>query len=678
MSQKFSSLSFRRLCIMLIVTVMFASITAPVQAGVIRPKGWTQGFELIAGDGVTNSQFGTGMDIEGDTAIIGAVGTLAGTPVGVAYVYTRTNGSWNFQTKLSPSDGSPPKSFGNSVAISGDTVVIGAGGSSSEIGAAYVFVRSGTTWTQQAKLTASDGAVNDLFGGSVALDGNTAVVTARLDDISAVTDQGSAYVFVRSGTTWTQQAKLTASDGATTDNFGVAADIIGNIAIIGANQDDNTSLTDNGAAYVYTRSGTTWTQATKLIASDTSANDKLGRAVDMYGSEVLLGATGADAGYVFVNNAGTWTQSAKLKPASGFAQTGVSVGFEGNIALIGDNFNTVGGQANAGAIFVFARTGTTWTEVDKLTVNDFAAQDQMSFFMALSGNTAIAGAPFKDIGSNTNQGVTYIFNLSTRPDTIGLYKDGTFFLRNTNTTGVADITFTFGSPGFLPVAGDWNGDGIDSIGVYDNTVGVFSLRDTNNSGAANYTLTFGNPGDTPFAGKWELAQTHDGVGVFRPSNGILFLKNALTTGFSDYNMVFGGAGDVGVGGDWDADGVDSIGIYRNSSKSWFLNNDQTSGINFAEINFVYDTFGGTPVTGDWDGNVSTTVGFYNSTSTYFVLHNVNAVGGGDVFAVYGVSGALPISGKWTTYSVQPSPLSKILVTGPSSQPNTNTDVGGAD
>lgn len=400
---------FRRFFVALALVFLSASVALSAQPTGL--DGFMQDSEFVAGDGATNSQFGVAVDIEGDTAVVGAVGTLAGNPAGRAYVYFRINGSWNQQTVLTPSDPAPPKSFGNSVSISGNTVVIGAGGSTTDIGAAYVFVRNGNVWTQQAKLTASDGATNDLFGSTVALDANTAVIGARLDDVGANADQGSAYVFVRSGTSWTQQAKLTASDGATTDNFGVAVDVIDNTAIVGVNQDDNTSLTDNGAAYVYTRSGTVWTQQAKLIANDTAASDKLGRSVDFNtATEVVVGATGTDAGYIFNKLGAVWAQEAKLKPASGFVQAGISVALEGDIALVGDNFNTVNGSANAGAIFVFARTGATWAEVDRLTVNDSAPQDQMSFSMALNGNTAIAGAAFKDLGLNTNQGVAYTFD----------------------------------------------------------------------------------------------------------------------------------------------------------------------------------------------------------------------------------------------------------------------------
>ena len=167
-------------------------------------------------------------------------------------------------TKLTASDGAASDYFGDSVAIDGDTLVVGArydddNGSAS--GSVYVFIHSGIIWTQQAKLTASDGAADDRFGSSVAIDGDTIVVGALLNDDNG-TDSGTAYVFTRSGTTWTQQAKLTASDGALDDEFGQSVAIAGDTIVVGADRDD-----DNGnrqwIAYVFTRSGTAWTGASQ-------------------------------------------------------------------------------------------------------------------------------------------------------------------------------------------------------------------------------------------------------------------------------------------------------------------------------------------------------------------------------------------------------------------------------
>ena len=148
-------------------------------------------------------------------------------------------------------------------------------------GSAYIFTRSGTTWTQQAKLIASDGATNDWFGIGVAIAGDTAIVGSYFDDVGTNVDQGSAYVFVRSGTTWKQQARLTSADGAASDGFGLSVSISGDTAVVGAYNDDIGSNADQGSAYVFTRSGTNWTQQAKLTAAD-------GAAVDWFGYAVMI------------------------------------------------------------------------------------------------------------------------------------------------------------------------------------------------------------------------------------------------------------------------------------------------------------------------------------------------------------------------------------------------------
>ncbi len=184
---------------------------------------------------------------------------------------------WTQQPELTASDGAMLDEFGWSVAVSGGTAIVGAYGhtvgSNADQGAAYVFVQSGTTWTQQAELTASDGAAGDSFGYSVAVSGGTAVVGAPTHLIGDNVDQGAAYVFVQSGTTWTQQQELTASDGAGGDEFGSSVAVSGGTAVVGAYAHTVGSNADQGAAYVFVQSGTTWTQQQELTASDGAADD---------------------------------------------------------------------------------------------------------------------------------------------------------------------------------------------------------------------------------------------------------------------------------------------------------------------------------------------------------------------------------------------------------------------
>ena len=211
---------------------------------------------------------------------------------GAAYVFTRDGaGVWTQQAKLLASDGAAGDAFDFSVAVAGDTAVIaavGADAQGADSGAAYVFTRDGAgVWTQQAKLLASDGNISDRFGSSVAVAGDTAVIGASRDDDNGA-DKGAAYVFTRDGAgVWTQQAKLLASDGNMSDRFGSSVAVAGDTAVIGASRDDDNGA-DKGAAYVFTRDGAgVWTQQAKLLASDGAAGDFFGSSVAVAGDTAV-------------------------------------------------------------------------------------------------------------------------------------------------------------------------------------------------------------------------------------------------------------------------------------------------------------------------------------------------------------------------------------------------------
>jgi hypothetical protein len=210
--------------------------------------------------------------------------------------------------KLLADDGLSRDTFGLAVALDGDTTVIGApndddpaiGGSS---GSAYIFVKNGMEWVQQAKLVAEVGGTGDQFGNSVALSGNTVVIgSANNDDLG--NNSGSAYVFVRSGTSWAQQQKLLPDDGAAFDFFGNAVAVDGDMAVIGASDDDDLGTT-SGSAYVFVRNDTIWAQSTKLLPEDGKADDGFGVAVAVSGDSFVIGAwqgiaPGADRGSAYV------------------------------------------------------------------------------------------------------------------------------------------------------------------------------------------------------------------------------------------------------------------------------------------------------------------------------------------------------------------------------------------
>jgi hypothetical protein len=180
--------------------------------------------------------------------------------------------------------------------------------------------------------------------------------------------------------------------------------------------------------------------------------------------------------------------------------------------------------------------------------------------------------------------------------TIGIYRNGSFYLRNSNTIGFADVVFPFGIPGDQPIAGDWDHNGTDTIGVYRSATGTFYLRNSNSTGTPDLIFSLGIPGDVGIAGDWN-GDGFDTTGVFRPSNGALYLKNKNETGFADIQINYGIGGDQPVTGDWDDDGVDTIGVYRNGT--FFLRNSNTIG--FADITFALGIAGDRPIAGNWDG-----------------------------------------------------------------------------
>ena len=178
-------------------------------------------FYSIQGEGRTAGYPAIFIRLSGCNLLCGGAGTQTDGKL-------HNGATWTQQQKLTAADGAAFDSFGISVAISGDTVIVGADGTdinaNNAQGSAYIFVQSGTTWTQQAKLTASDGTPNSFFGNSVGISGNTVIVGVRGNDIGTNINQGSTYIFVRNNTIWTQQQKLTAADGANDDSFGVSVD----------------------------------------------------------------------------------------------------------------------------------------------------------------------------------------------------------------------------------------------------------------------------------------------------------------------------------------------------------------------------------------------------------------------------------------------------------------------
>ena len=230
----------------------------------------------LADPGATNTDgFAYQVAISGDTAVVPAeLANVGGKQqAGIVYVFVRSHSGWSLQAKLTGADASEGDQFGSSVALSGDTALVGMSGVE-----AYVFTRSGTSWSQQAILHPPEGQT-DAFGSPVALEGDTALIGG----------QGAVYVFTRSGTSWSQQAKLTASDEAPNDGFGGALALSGDSALVAAATSRVGGTYDQGAAYVFTRSGTSWSQQAKLTVSDRAVQDLFGAALALSGDTALVG-----------------------------------------------------------------------------------------------------------------------------------------------------------------------------------------------------------------------------------------------------------------------------------------------------------------------------------------------------------------------------------------------------
>lgn len=408
---------------------------------------WSQQAKFISPDVSYQDLFGCSVSISGDWAIVGARRESPGFPItggmqyhtyaGAVYVYKRTGTTWAYQQRLTASDVQPYDDFGRGVSIDGDYAIVGAPGEDpngiSGGGSAYIFYRSGTTWIEQAKLyhTATITQFRN-FGFSVDISGDTVIIGAFRANSTTTQNTGSAYIFVRYGTSWVFQAKLDASDGADWDYFGWSVSIDGDYAVAGAMLEDpldsyGQSLTNAGSAYVYERSGTSWSQVVKLTAYDMLPNDSFGGSVSVSGDHIIVGARyhdGADintgAAYVFYRfPSGGWQFVQKLTASDtvGYDSFGWSVSIEGSRIIVGAFRTTVNGFTNAGSAYVFDYPpgGPLWVETTKLTASDVGHYDEFGYSVAVSGNSTIVGTQLKTTpglpvnNPQNNQGAAYVY-----------------------------------------------------------------------------------------------------------------------------------------------------------------------------------------------------------------------------------------------------------------------------
>jgi hypothetical protein len=373
--------------------------------------------ELTAPNGSADDEFGYSTAVSGDTVVVGAPwhsvdGNLY---EGAAYVFVCSGGVWSLQATLTASDGASWDWFGWAVAIEGDTALIAGRDHNFGAGAVYVFDRSGDEWTQEQTLTASDAGQGDQFGDSVALDGDTALVGASQHTVGSNYDQGAAYVFTLSGTSWAQQAELIASDGTEDAGFGSSVALSGDTALIGS---PNPGGEGDGAAYVFVSSGAGWTQQTELVPEAGGDMDFFGKSVALDGDTALVGApwqmssgpsTTQGLVYVFTRSGPSWSRQAELTADDEASdEFGWSVALDGDNALIGSPEHQVGANDGQGTAYLFTGSGSSWSQQSELSASDGAASDAFGSAVALDGGLLLVGAPDHAVSGKAEQGAAYV------------------------------------------------------------------------------------------------------------------------------------------------------------------------------------------------------------------------------------------------------------------------------
>ena len=391
------------------------------------------------------------------------------------------------QGKLTASDGVTGNFLGFNVAISGDTAIAGAPrnpvNGNPNRGAAYVYLRTGATWTQQQKLSSSDGVANDQFGYSVAVFGDTAAVGMLNDqDLLGTRSRGFVYIFQRTGAVWAQTQILTPNDHAAGDSFGSSLAFENDTLVIGARSKTNGSTLFVGAAYVFTRpAGGAFTQQSKLSPGDIVLGEFFGHSVGLSGDTAIVGAVGLAGfsnpngkAYVFTRSGSSWTLQQKLvaaDAASGDA-FGFSVAVSGDTAIAGAVRRVTNPGINSGAAYVFQRSGATWTQQQRIVHSDPEINDEFGYYVALKNETAVVSARSYETPPNTavNHGAVFVFTRS-----------------GANWTQTERL-----------IHGDVGPDGLGTSVAYDGTSIIAGASNkTDGTGAAYVFASDGSPSPTP-------------------------------------------------------------------------------------------------------------------------------------------------------------------------------------
>jgi FG-GAP repeat len=374
---------------------------------------WLEETTLMPREGSQFDQFGAAVSLSGDVLAVGAPSDDAGRALvaGSTYIFTRTASGWAQQRRLTAPTPSLLAQMGFSLALTGDTLLVGSPprpqDGPEESGRVYAFRRNGSEWDLEATLTPSDAVAKKFgFGWAVAISGGTAIVGARFADTERGGKTGAAYIFVKQGSHWTEQAKLVGSAVAPGHFSGTAVAIDGNTAVMGSPAGFG-AAPSTGSAYVFVRSGTSWNQQAVLAAANPLARDNLGTSVAIVGDRVVTGAPGKpsgppNAGYacVFRRSGTAWSQEAKLAPPQ------TPTRFGGSCAMTADGRIVVGDRSTRKA-YVFARQGGSWQQADTI---DGTLALSFGSSVAVSATTCVIGAPFASTAHGPS-GAVLVFQL---------------------------------------------------------------------------------------------------------------------------------------------------------------------------------------------------------------------------------------------------------------------------
>ena len=359
----------------------------------------TETAEITASDGLFGDEFGRSVAISGNTMIVGApTADAAGDAAGAAYIYMFDGVSWIEQPKLLASDPAPGDRCGSSVAVHGTVAVVGAPfvGDTS-IGAVYVFRFNGSSWMQEQKLVPPVDAGGASFGSSVAVQGTAIVVGAK----TANGATGAAYVFRFDSSTWADEDTLTATDAATNDRFGNDVDIDGDVILVGAHKsDDNGSNSGSFYAFRFESGPELWGDGIKITASDAAADDMFGWRVSVSGDVALVAANtqgivlDSGAAYVFRYDGAVWNEEQKLTPpaeAADPSEFAIDVAVDGSVAVVGA-FADKRLSIRTGAAYVYSFDGASWIQQASVVASNGLSDDAFGLAVELSGDVALIGA----------------------------------------------------------------------------------------------------------------------------------------------------------------------------------------------------------------------------------------------------------------------------------------------